>query len=197
MVVEAPSRKDEVLDRIVDYVFEHGVSDLSLRPLAEALGTSPRMLLYHFDSKERLVVEVLAAARSRQYEMLTSWVEVGAGLPEVVGGYWNWAADEANRPYMRLFFEVFGLAVQRRPGTEGVLEALSEQAETFFQRAAQVSGLEPGPAAHIARMAVAFLRGLLFSLLASDDRPPLDAAMRDFLDYLNVEIASRRTTHAR
>src|SRR5262249_32927762 len=61
-----PNRKAETLARATDYVLAHGLSGLSLRPLAAALGTSTRMLLYDFGSKEELVADVLAEARRRE-----------------------------------------------------------------------------------------------------------------------------------
>ena len=182
------SRKEEFLDGIVDFVFERGVSDLSLRPLAEHIGTSPRMLLYHFGSKESLVVEVLAAARARQYADLEAWAQAGATLPEIIRRYWDWAASEEARPYMRLFFEVFGLAVQGRSGTEEVLPALSVQAMAFFGAAAE-RGAEPSErTSQLVLLAVSTLRGLLFSLLATGDRRPLDGAMDRFLTFLETEL---------
>jgi hypothetical protein len=38
------SRHDDLLDRVTDYVLEHGLIGLTLRPLAAAIGTSDRML---------------------------------------------------------------------------------------------------------------------------------------------------------
>ncbi len=38
---------------------EHGLADLSLRPLARAAGTSDRMLIYHFGNKDALVAALL------------------------------------------------------------------------------------------------------------------------------------------
>src|SRR5579884_2361243 len=64
-------RRADVLERIVDYVYEHGVSQLSLRPLGEAIGCSPRLLLYFFSSKEDLVTAVLAAAGARQRALVS------------------------------------------------------------------------------------------------------------------------------
>lgn len=182
------SRKDEVLGQVVDYVFERGFSDLSLRPLAEELGTSPRMLLYHFESKEQLVVEVLAAARARQYAMLAGWLHDGASIVDLLRGYWQWAAMESSRPYMRLFFEVYGLAVQGRPGTEEFLPALAEQSLTFFRSAVRASPLPAATVSELVRLAIAVLRGLLFDLLATDDRSPLDSALERFLAFLETQL---------
>ena len=52
------SRRERLAEDATDYVLEHGIAGLSLRPLAAALGTSDRMLLYHFGSKDALVAEV-------------------------------------------------------------------------------------------------------------------------------------------
>jgi len=188
MVVATVSRKDEILARIVDYVFERGVSDLSLRPLAEELGTSARMLLYHFESKEQLLAEVLAAARARQYEMLADWLQEGASLPDLLRRYWEWAAADSSRPYMRLFFEVYGLAVQGRPGTEDVLPALFGQAVDLFREAALRSGVPTTESEELVRLSVSVLRGLLFDLLATGQRPVLDAALDRFLAFVESQL---------
>ena len=59
------ARRDEVAQAATDYVLEHGLVGLSLRPLAAELGTSDRMLLYHFDSKDDLVAAVLRVSNDR------------------------------------------------------------------------------------------------------------------------------------
>src|SRR5262245_21914444 len=82
-------RRAQLVDAAVDYVFERGASDLSLRPLADALGTSSRMLIYHFGTKDQLLVEILQAARARQYAMLEAWVAEGRTLPELIRLYWT------------------------------------------------------------------------------------------------------------
>jgi AcrR family transcriptional regulator len=64
-------RRAELIDAALDYVMAHGLVGLSLRPLAAQLGTSDRMLIYHFGSKERLVGEVLARAQQRLAEAVS------------------------------------------------------------------------------------------------------------------------------
>ena len=186
------TRKDEILDAAVDYVFENGISDLSLRPLAEHLGTSARMLLYHFHNKDQLLVEVIAAARARQYETLAEWREQGATSSDLIRRYWNWAATDSSRPYICLFFEVYGLAVQGRPGTENYLPALVDQAVTFFGSAARDTVLPPSEVDMLTRLAIAVLRGLLFDLLATNDRPPLDEALERFLGFFETQLAKAK-----
>ena len=64
------ARRAELLDRAVDYVCRYGLAELSLRPLAKAVGSSPRVLLYYFGSKEALVVEIVRRGRDRQRAMM-------------------------------------------------------------------------------------------------------------------------------
>src|SRR5882757_11130542 len=63
-------RRRELMDDAVQYVLSHGLSDLSIRPMAEALGISHRTLLHHFGSKEELVERVLAEVRLRHLQQL-------------------------------------------------------------------------------------------------------------------------------
>src|SRR5271155_5719078 len=65
-----PRIRAELLESVVDYVLDAGLTDLSLRPLAGAVGTSPRTLLYHFGSKEELTIAVVGAATQRQLRLL-------------------------------------------------------------------------------------------------------------------------------
>jgi AcrR family transcriptional regulator len=53
------TRRDELLESAADYVLQHGLIGMSLRPLAAALGTSDRMLLYHFTSRDQLVTSIV------------------------------------------------------------------------------------------------------------------------------------------
>ncbi|MFG2635725.1 TetR/AcrR family transcriptional regulator [Streptomyces sp. NPDC048362] len=60
-----PAKRRDLLDQVRQYVIRNGLADLSLRPLARALGTSDRMLLYYFGTKERLVADALALDENR------------------------------------------------------------------------------------------------------------------------------------
>ena len=56
------TRRNELRDNALNYFLEHGLAELSLRPLAENIGTSARLLIYHFESKEALYRVVFDAA---------------------------------------------------------------------------------------------------------------------------------------
>jgi AcrR family transcriptional regulator len=58
-------RRDVLLDQVTDHVLEHGLIGLTLRPVAAAIGTSDRMLIYHFESRDALVSAVVARSGER------------------------------------------------------------------------------------------------------------------------------------
>ena len=107
-------RKDELRAGAIRYLLENGVADLSLRPLAAALGTSARLLLFHFKSKEGLLEDVLSEVQSR---LRDSFVSIASSDPPErrhppMKAFWLWATDKRNLPYLRLMYEVHFIAVQ-------------------------------------------------------------------------------------
>lgn len=59
------SRREELLDQVTGHVLEHGLIGLTLRPMAHAIGTSDRMLIYHFGNRDAIVSAVMVAATER------------------------------------------------------------------------------------------------------------------------------------
>ncbi|WP_167478375.1 TetR/AcrR family transcriptional regulator [Nocardia arthritidis] len=57
------AKRAQLLTEVVRYIADHGLAGLSLRPLAAALGTSSRMLIYYFNTKEELLVQALSSQR--------------------------------------------------------------------------------------------------------------------------------------
>ena len=173
--------RERLLAGAVDYVAEHGVGELSLRPLAAALGTSHRMLIYHFGSKEGLLVEVVREVERRQRETFTQIDVTGATPSEATRRMWRRLADPSLWPHERLFFEMYGQALQGRPGTEALLEGIIDSwVETGTAMAVQM-GIPAEVARAQARLGVAVIRGLLLDLLATGDRAGVDAALEQFI----------------
>src|SRR5580692_12709563 len=118
------ARRAELLERAVDYVLSQGLAQLSLRPLAKATGSSPRLLLYYFGSKEALVVEIIRRGRARQRETMANLKLTAALSPhQVTRILWRHFSEPRWEPLMRLFFEVYGLALQDRSRFPGFLDS--------------------------------------------------------------------------
>ena len=181
-------RKEELLSGLLSYIRAHGVADLSLRPLADQLGTSPRMLIYHFGSKEQMLVAALRRSREAQFERLRAWSAEHL-LPEVMRRYWRWASSPEFEPYTRLFFEVVGLALQGKPGTEGVVPAIIEESMDLFCPRLVEAGCDPGFAREEVGLAIATVRGLLIDVLVTRDRERLDRTVAYVFDDMERRIA--------
>jgi AcrR family transcriptional regulator len=178
-----PSPRERLLTAAVDYVAAHGIGDLSLRQLAAALGTSHRMLVYHFGSKEGLLVEVIRAVEARQREALAE-LTADPDLPvsEQARRMWRRLADPALWPNERLFFEVYGQALQGRPHTTELLDGIVDSWLEPLTELNIAQGLAPDRARAGARLGIAVTRGLLLDLLATRDRQGVDAAMDLFIE---------------
>ena len=99
-------RRDDLLRQAYAYALEHGLSDLSLRPLAAAIGSSPRVLLFLFGSKDGLVRELLAQARADELALLEQ--VRGGSLAEVAEAVWAWLAAPEHRALLTLWLEGYG-----------------------------------------------------------------------------------------
>ena len=158
-----PNRRAATLARAAEYVLEHGLAGLSLRPLAKALGTSPRMLLYDFGSKERLIQAVLAEIRRHERALLESDVRT---LDDV----WRWISAPEREAFLRLFFEIFVDALGRGEAEPFVSDWLD-----YLQH-----HWRPPVDETTATLMIAVVRGLLLDRLATSDRARTDAAFRRF-----------------
>lgn len=173
MTEPTPSaRRQQLLEAAYHYVLANGAADMSLRPLAASTGTSPRVLLYLFGSKDELVREILDRARAEQREMMrAALAEPPAGDP--VGRLWTWLSAPEQRATIRLFVEAYALSLHPDPGPwQGFAETSVEE---WLELLAPVLPAEPAPTLHLA-----VLRGLLLDLLATGDLDRVNAAYRLF-----------------
>jgi len=156
--------RERLLDAAVEQAMNGGITDLSLRELAAAIGTSHRMLIYHFGSREGLLVAVARKVEDAQRAVVASWsATMDARLA------WQHFSDPKLWPQERLFFEMYAHALLGRPGTEGFAEAVVEPWIAMLADRMAGSGLSQAEARAHARLAVAVTRGLLLDLLGSGD----------------------------
>jgi AcrR family transcriptional regulator len=186
---ESASR-ERLLAAAIDYAAEHGISDLSLRRLAAALGTSHRMLIYHFGSKEGLLVEVIRAVEQRQRDALAGLARDPSLSPaETMRRMWERLADPSLSPHERLFFEVYGQALQGRAHAAPLLDGIVESWLDPLTEFAIELGIPADTARANARLWVAVARGLLLDLLATGDRRGVDEALEQFSSQLEAAFA--------
>lgn len=183
--VEGSVRRQELLEAAYRWVLERGWAGMSLRPLAEAIGSSPRVLLFLFGSKDGLVRALLARSRADQLALLDA-VGGAADLASVGARVWAWLAAPEHRALLRLWLEAYTRSV----GDDGDGPWAGFAARTVADWDAlladhQSARHRDSPAGAAERtLLLAVLRGALLDLLATDDRARADAAVTAHLTTL-------------
>ena len=104
------TRRAELAEAATDYALEHGLIGLSLRPLAEALGTSDRMLLYHFRDKDDLVATILRTSTARSMEGIKA-LPAAPDLREAVRSLWREVSTGPQQRCQRLYVAAAALGL--------------------------------------------------------------------------------------
>ena len=165
------------------YVAAHGIAGLSLRTLAAAIGTSHRMLIHHFGSKERLWVQIVQAVEQRERELvLDSLATEDLPPAEAIRANWRRFSDPELWPNERLFFELYVQALLGRTPEAAVLDGIVEDWVAPIAERAIANGMPAPQARAQARLGVAVTRGLLLDLLATKDVEGVNAAMEAFIE---------------
>ena len=194
---DGTTARERLLAAAMDYVAEHGVGDLSLRGLAAALGTSHRMLSYHFGSREGLLIEVIRTVEAQQRAGLaTLLLDENASPAEVMRRAWQGVADPALWPNERLYFEIYTQALQGHPHAQPLLDGIVDLWVEPLARILVAEGRTEAEARAEARLGVAVTRGLLLDLLATGDREAVDAAMERYIAAMAPDEESARTAGA-
>ncbi|MEJ2854925.1 MULTISPECIES: TetR/AcrR family transcriptional regulator [unclassified Saccharothrix] len=175
--------KSKLLAQVVEHLAHHGLGDLSLRQIAAAVNTSHRMLIYHFGSKEGLLVEIVRAVEANQRALLSTLQ--ASDHAELARQFWRALTDPALRAHERLFFELYGQAVQGRRGTTSLLEGIVESWVEPITEMERARGHAPEVARARARLGLAAVRGLLLDLVATDDVEGVTEAMDLFIDFMS------------
>jgi AcrR family transcriptional regulator len=171
-------RRDDLLRQAYAYALEHGLADLSLRPLAAAIGSSPRVLLFLFGSKDGLVRELLARARADQLALLDQ--ARGGGLPEVTETVWSWLAAPEHRALLTLWLEGYSRSLVAPDGPWA--DFARTTVEDWLKVLADAQPARDTAAASVERtLVLAVLRGALLDLLATGDVERTTAAVRSIM----------------
>jgi AcrR family transcriptional regulator len=170
-------RRQELLAAVIADLAREGLGDRSLRDIAAAVGTSHRMLIHHFGSRQGLmtaVVEVIEEDQKRFMESLEG--EPG----DIVAAMWRRLRDPALWPAERLFFECYARALH---GEEPFDRLLPGSVDDWVERTVALDatpGVPPGLARARARVGLAVFRGLLLDLVGTGDRAGVDAAFEAY-----------------
>ncbi|MGC2278523.1 MAG: TetR/AcrR family transcriptional regulator [Candidatus Acidiferrales bacterium] len=179
-------RPEELRNAIVRYLVKHGLSDLSLRPLAKALGCTPRVLLYHFGSKEKMIVEVLAHVRRRQRAAFGRIEE--ARLTDSYLAVWKQMTAPESVPLFRLFFEIYGIALRHPRLYKTFLHHTIQDWLQLMTNELDAELHQRNQARAIATIVLAGLRGFMLDFCTTHDRKRLDQAVKLWLRSIDAML---------
>jgi len=171
--VRAPSaRQDELLEKAYRYVLIHGLAGMSLRPLAKAIGSSPRVLLFLYGSKDNLIRALLDRARDDELAAIEAFKEAGgrADLIDAAVQVWDWLAAADHRHLLGLWVEAYGRSLVDPAGPWGRFAEQTVQDWLGLLAGRQPPARRRTPPGAAERTAVlAVLRGTMLDLLATGD----------------------------
>jgi AcrR family transcriptional regulator len=170
-------RRQELLELAYRYVLEHGVADLSLRPLAAAVGSSPRVLLFLFGSKAALVRAILARAREEELALLDEVRRRERDVVAVAAELWRWLAAEEHRGLLKLWVEGYARSLIDPDGPWAGFAAATVADWLEVLREMTSDEVEQ-------TLILAALRGALLDLLATGDVERTTAAVNRQLELL-------------
>jgi AcrR family transcriptional regulator len=175
------ARREQVAEAATDYVLEHGLVGLSLRPLAAELGTSDRMLLYHFDGKDDLVATVLRVSNDRSVARIRE-LEPADDVRAAVLGLWRAVTSPTLDRCQRLYLEAAALGLfGREPYVSVVREANEVWVATVAEHLVR-SGAPPGQARRAVALLDAAFMGFQLDLPLDAGDPVLEQAVVDLAD---------------
>ncbi|MEO6124926.1 MAG: TetR/AcrR family transcriptional regulator [Ilumatobacteraceae bacterium] len=176
--------KRALLDQVVGYLAEHGLGDVSLRPMAAALGTSPNRLVHHFGSKQELIAAALEQAIKIQTDVRDGWLKRQPDLNKTaeLRKWWKWLNESpANLALTRLGLEAVTLDATYT-GLSG--DARAEQIGVWREQIEQrliSEGVPKASAVLEASLLKGLFTGLIVDLLATGDKLRLARALEQGL----------------
>ncbi|MGW2092562.1 TetR/AcrR family transcriptional regulator [Promicromonospora sukumoe] len=185
------ARQVELLEAAYAYALVNGLADLSLRPLAAAIGSSPRVLMFLWGSKDGLVKALLNRARQDELALLGRLGQADdaapPGLAPTVELVWSWLADAEHRPLLRLWAEAYTRSLVEPDGPWAGFARATVDDWLGVLAARQPEPERNAPEGPVRRtLALAVLRGALLDLLATDDERRVTAAVTLQLSLLRA-----------
>jgi len=175
-------RRQQLLDALIDDFARGGIGDRSLREIAEAVGTSHRMLLHHFGSRDELILTIVDEVERRQMSTLP---DADTAPADAMAAMWADVRRPELRPFERLFFECYARGAQ---GEQPYARMVPAAVESWLAEVDAKTAGQADPA--FVRLGLAVIRGLLLDLVATEDDGGVDAAAAAFVELLRAAQTS-------
>jgi AcrR family transcriptional regulator len=187
VIAKDPQRRAAWTEVATDYVLEHGLIGLSLRPLAAELGTSDRMVLYHFGSKDELVADVLRCSNDRAAAQVNA-LTPSADLRSAVVELWTSLQDGTTERCNRIYIEAAALGLFGREPYASVVRGANAVWTAALVAHLVRSGVDEGLAARAAELIDAAFMGFQLDLPLDVDPAARARAVADLANAVSSLI---------
>ncbi|WP_067697822.1 TetR/AcrR family transcriptional regulator [Nocardia jejuensis] len=175
-------RRPELLAAATDYVLDHGIQDLSLRPVAQALGISHATLIRHFETKDALLNEVLEHIRTDfEKQLLSEEIRRVDSAADLLRAAWQHLCRPREQRQFLILFELVAIAARspNHPASRLVTDWL-----TVIERELIRYHWPAETTSRTATFVLAQIRGLQLDLITTGDRERVDAAFEATVAFL-------------
>ena len=177
------AKRNELVKQATEVLARTGIIDTSLRTLAAEMGTSARMLVYYFGSKEQLILAVMNGLQEQNVpepELYTTAEE----LRQWCLDDWHTITRGDQRSRLRILEQVFGAACgQDSPYARYTADTLAQLTRNAQLRMEAIG--MPTPVAETrARLALAAIQGLVIDFFTANDPDRVDDTHRRMIDDL-------------
>lgn len=198
-MTDPTTERERLLALVADHILANGVGSLTLRGLSRAVGSNNRMLIYYFGSKEQMISAGLVEVYSRfprlrrALDGLVGVEPLDARLQRV----WLDISAPENLPFLRLFFEGFGLAAHQPDRYGPLLEDWGTDWVLRVAAAIEGEGVPTAEAHRLGTEIVALWRGLQFALISGSPAAELDRVNEEAARSVAARIAAGREPYSR
>jgi AcrR family transcriptional regulator len=180
-------RRPKLLDAVTEYVLDHGAAELSLRPVAVAVGVTHATLLRHFSTKEGLIAAVAQHIRESFEHDLTTDPQLTAAesSTELARAVWRKLCNPQQRRQFALLFELASSRNRNTVDPHQLSESMVGKWVAMIAEQLQADGWTEDQAILRATLFLAQIRGMQLDLLLTNDQLRLDAAFEISLEQLH------------
>lgn len=186
--MSSPSPRERLLEAIIDELDRRGLGERSLRELAASVGTSHRMLIHHFGSREAIFVAVVEAVEAAERDRAVAIhldIDPAEHDPiDAMRSTWRRLSDPGFAGRERLFFECYARGLQGEVPFDRLLPAAVTDWLQRLELPEPLPGMTRAQTRAFVRLGLAVMRGLLLDLLATGDRRGTTAAFEQWLDLV-------------
>ncbi len=178
-------RRAALLEAAATHLIEHGIAKVSLEEIAATAGTSARMLVHHFGTRDAVIAGALQIARRRQLAHAQEHFAPGPDVAAVLESAWSWLVDQETRKYFRLFQQVAALeTLEDRDHPSELRTRLATDWKPLLRALFEADPRHRADAEALAELLLAVYRGLAIELVIGSDEAELARAYERFIKGL-------------